>query len=229
MLARALSDRQRSVRNLFADFEIAEQCEELKADAELQRVNAELEAYKSPRKPLQISTPRPTVPSCVLTSESKRQMIVGALPPVLQVYEWRLLYQLSRHGASLSNLLRHAARAAPSLLIIRTLEKNTVVGGLAVRPWKTDGCWTGTGQSFVFTFAGGFHCYKWSRVGNLFQMSSQEALAIGGDGGYAIRVDNALLQVTCAQCDTFGNPNLLGADGVTVQTVAELELWTFDL
>ena len=178
--------------------------------------------------------------------------LTTALPPLLQAFSWVLVYRLSRDGASLQSLLRHAADAAPSLLLAKVAREGDrddvyVVGALASRALPSGGKWSGTGQSWVCGCrlssgpeeAEQMQTHGWSRESSCFQLCGKdEGLAYGGGGehGYGLWFDPELQRATSAACTTYGNTRSLlspaagGADGVSVAgVVLEVELWTFDM
>ncbi|GFR52475.1 hypothetical protein Agub_g15044, partial [Astrephomene gubernaculifera] len=57
---------------------------------------------------------------------------------------------------------------------------------------------------------------------DFFQFSTHEGLGVGGQGGFALWLDNELLEGASYPCDTFGSPQLSGREEFRV---AAVELW----
>ena len=103
----------------------------------------------------------------------------------------------------------------------------------------------GTGESFVFTCvpaagaqpasatvtgdqaepAPGVRIFKWSGRNAYFQLGQADALAVGGGGAYALKMDDDLAQGLSGPCDTFASPCLASTPEFDILHV---ELWAFD-
>jgi TLD len=91
----------------------------------------------------------------------------------------------------------------------------------------------GTGESFVFAAdnSSEIDVYRWARSNHYFQLSSQDFLAVGGGGHFALWIDREITRGSTAQCSTFDNPPLVSGsdlvDGLSVDfEIVVLEVWT---
>jgi hypothetical protein len=77
----------------------------------------------------------------------------GVLPPLYRSSDWTLLYSTHNDGTSLHTLLRKAAHAAPSVLLVRD-SSGALFGAYAAEPWRPATRFFGTGETFVFQVNG---------------------------------------------------------------------------
>ena len=104
--------------------------------------------------------PPPPPPDCAggpprdapstLLSEADARALSAALPPIHKGATWALAYSTARDGVSLHTLLRKAAGAAPSLLVVRD-GRGAVFGAFATEAWHVAPRFYGTGETFVFS------------------------------------------------------------------------------
>lgn len=136
--------------------------------------------------------------------------LLNAVPKRFQDSDLQRLYCSDADGIALSTLLKKAAHASPSFLVLRDTG-NHVFGCYASVPWKDSSSRSyGTGECWVFRAspAGDMEVFKWSRKNSFFQVSSHEHVAIGGGGHFALWIDEDLLYGSTALCPTFDNPPL---------------------
>ncbi|GBF97371.1 hypothetical protein Rsub_11018 [Raphidocelis subcapitata] len=168
--------------------------------------------------------PQFSQPSALLTP-ADAQSIAAALPPLHRFAPWRLVYSSSRDGTSLHTLLRKAAGAAPTLLIVRDCEGG-LFGAYAAEAWHVAPRFYGTGETFVFSLAPHRAVWPWVQAKGLpndfFQFVGQDGLGVGGSGHWAIFLDDDLLHGSSGECATFASPPLGGAEDFDVWGV---ELW----
>jgi hypothetical protein len=124
-----------------------------------------------------------------------------------------LLFSTAIHGCTLTSLYTATEGHEPTILLVRAANGATF-GAYVTDEWRTpegstrDQSFYGTGDSFVFRLAPGEpQVYRWKAEagGNLFQCSTRQFLAVGGN---AIRLDDELYRGRSASCDTYSNPPL---------------------
>ncbi|PRW57748.1 nuclear receptor coactivator 7-like isoform X2 [Chlorella sorokiniana] len=180
----------------------------------------------APLEPGQQPMPALSEASSLLSDEHVRAL-AAAVPARYRQARWTLLYSTARDGISLQTLLRNAGRRAPTVLVVRDFQRH-VFGAYCSEPWRLDKRFFGTGETFVFTLeprrAAWF--WWWRRMAkehnDYFQFCSNEAIAVGGSGGYALWLDADLTRGLSRNCTTFGNSSLAGQEEFQVGTV---ELW----
>ena len=193
--------------------------------------------------PLPALPPGGLLPGGVLTEHHIR-CLATAFPGRTRLARWDLVYNSRTDGISLRSLLRAGAHRAPSLLAVKDASGG-VFGAFVCEPWRVGTRYYGTGESFVFTcvpaagaqpvaVAGsvdpaepltGVRIFKWSGRNAYFQLGQADALAVGGGGAYALKMDDDLAQGLSGECDTFASPCLATAPEFDILHV---ELWAFD-
>lgn len=169
-----------------------------------------------------------------LLSARRAAAVEAALPAEHQGYAWSLAYSLRKHGASLDTLYARArdASATASVLVLRTAGGH-VLGSFVSQPWHVRPAYYGSGQTFVFTFghvdpddddAADLRVFRWSRANNYFVLASEDSVALGGGGHFAVYLDRDLFRGSSGECATFASPCL--AEAEDFDCVA-LELWCF--
>ena len=163
----------------------------------------------------------------VLTERDVRALAAG-FPGRTRLARWDLAYSSRRDGISLRSLFRRGAGRAPTLRVVQSAE-GRVGGAFSCEPWRVAPRYYGTGESFVFSLlpgeGGQIRAFKWSGRNAYFQMGQQEAVAVGGGGAYALKLDGDLARGTSGDCDTFASPGLMGQDDFEVLHV---DVWAFD-
>lgn len=140
---------------------------------------------------------------------------------------WTLLYSTLRDGISMQTLLRKSKGKAPTILIIRDMNKY-VFGAFCSESWRISSRYYGTGETFIFKVEPEPAVWHWwwkksSEVQNdFFMWGSHEAIAVGGAGGYAIWLDKELSQGISRTSQTFGNSSLSSTEEFSIGAV---ELW----
>ena len=124
-------------------------------------------------------------------------------------------------------MLRNARGKAPTVLVVRDKGK-AVFGAFCSEPWKLSTRYYGTGETFVFQLNPREIVWHWwykkARIqqNDYFMWGSSEAVAVGGAGGYAIWLDESLLNGLSRNSITFGNESLASSEEFKVGAV---ELW----
>lgn len=149
--------------------------------------------------------------------------IEAFLPMRLRGYDWKLLYSLAQHGSSLHSLMRKSRGERATLIIVETCA-GEVFGGFAAAPWTNDASYYGSGESFVFTTVPTFQVFNWQRTNSMFMFSNEDAIAMGGGGGFAWYLNSDLSHGSTAVSETFGNRPLTSQHDFEV---AHCEVWGF--
>ena len=88
------------------------------------------------------------------TLNIKLHQLLVSIPAMYKDYEWKSVYMSTKHGTSLSQLLRRAGRFSPFILLIK--DENGfafgVYGNEAVRDISEHDKFYGSGECFMFTF-----------------------------------------------------------------------------
>ncbi|KAL3691151.1 hypothetical protein R1sor_004802 [Riccia sorocarpa] len=184
----------------------------------------ELSVPDSPSKPLVL--PEMSDES-ILMPETLRTVVYSALPTLALGRQWVLLYSTAKHGISLRTLYRKAAIIPGPCLLIAGDRLGAIFGGLLSSPLKPTlkQKYQGTNESFVFTnVAGDPKVYRSTGSNRYYVLCTDEAIAFGGGGHFALYLDADLLHGTSANCETFGNPCLASTEEFALKHV---ELWGF--
>ncbi|XP_010264889.1 PREDICTED: nuclear receptor coactivator 7-like [Nelumbo nucifera] len=151
----------------------------------------------------------------------------ASLPNIVKGCQWALLYSMTKHGLSLRTLIRKSADLpGPCLLIVGDMQ-GAVFGGLLECPLKptTTKKYQGTNQTFVFTtIYGQPRLFRATGANRYFYLCSDDLLALGGGGNFALCLDGDLLRGTSGPCETFGNLCLAHSPEFELKNV---ELWGF--
>jgi hypothetical protein len=195
-----------------------------------------------------------TLESCgvehTLLTTTLAMSLLEFLPAGLRVPEavvWSLRYKPKVHGTSMATLFRNIADCQHTILVVQDADDH-IFGGFAPSPWETVGRFHGSGEAFVFTFGllqdavpsspskrtdGSWEIprarvFPWTTSNSYFMYADHSLLAMGGgDGHYALAVQEGLLHGHSSATPTFGNVPLSAApDGDFV--VKDLELWALD-
>eukprot|EP00897_Mesotaenium_endlicherianum_P008483 jgi/Mesen1/7663/ME000400S06855 len=188
-----------------------------------QLVPQPMSPVRSPRSP---KLPAMAEESFLLT-DFLRAPICSNLPALASGREWVLLYSTIKHGISLLTLYRRSALLAGPCLLVIGDKKGAVFGGLSSGPLKASNRkkYQGTSDSFVFSdVSGSLQLFRATGINRYFVLCMNEALAFGGGGHFAFRIDQELLSGTSGACETFGSPCLARSEEFTIK---HIELWGF--
>ncbi len=76
----------------------------------------------APLEPGQQPLPELSEPSQLMSEEAIRAL-AAAVPARFRQARWALLYSTARDGISLQTMLRHAAKHAPTMLVVRDFDR----------------------------------------------------------------------------------------------------------
>ncbi|CAI8601884.1 unnamed protein product [Vicia faba] len=164
--------------------------------------------------------------SCFISLELNN-FFESCLPKLLQGCKKVLLYSTLKHGISLRTMIRKTAQITTPALLVAGDMQGAVFGALLDCPLipTTRPKYQGTHQTFVFTNVYGHpRIFLPTGVNRYYYLCSNDSLAIGGGGGFALRLDGDLLTGTSGPCETFGNRCLAHSPEFELKNV---ELWGF--
>ncbi|XP_057826576.2 uncharacterized protein LOC131038229 isoform X1 [Cryptomeria japonica] len=170
--------------------------------------------------------PEMTEPSFLL-SKSFSSFLSSALPTVAQGQKWMLLYSTRKHGISLLTLYRRSAYCPGPCLLVVGDHQGAVFGGLLAAPLLPTSSkkYSGSNDNFVFTNVSGRPImFRPTGANRYFVLCSNDSLALGGGGHFALYLDGDLLRGSSGYCETFGNSCLARTEDFELKDV---ELWGF--
>jgi LysM repeat protein len=131
------------------------------------------------------------------------------MPLRFRKLNWTLMFQLSVDGCSWGTLFDRTRQSEPLVLVILTDSGDKLGAYLPLGLRKSTRSY-GTGETFVFKLTPSFEAFRWNRSGNeVFTISSENDLMIGGGGGSAIFIGADMLSGCTAPCATFASPPLV--------------------
>lgn len=153
--------------------------------------------------------------------------LIAEIPLRYRQSPWKLVYSTQRDGISMQTMLRSAQGKAPTVLVVRDMEK-AIFGAFCSEPWKLSSRYYGTGETFVFQLHPREVLWHWwwkkaaQQQNDFFMWGSREAVAVGGAGGYALWLDSELSSGISRNSITFGNDSLSTKEEFRIGAV---ELW----
>lgn len=163
----------------------------------------------------------------VILPESLRIPLNSYLPTLVQGRDWVLLYSTRKHGISLLTLYRRSTHLSCPFLLVAEDSRGTVFGGLLSSPLNpmSRRKFQGTSETFVFTnISSKLSVFYPTGLNRYFFLCTNDALAFGGGGSFALHLDRDLLNGSSGCSDTFGNCCLAHEGEFTLKNV---ELWGF--
>ncbi|KAM7277105.1 hypothetical protein ACFE04_018971 [Oxalis oulophora] len=187
-----------------------------------------MQNFKEPD--LLLDVPGMSEPSVLLTDKT-RSALYASIPALVKGRKWLMLYSTWRHGISLSTLYRRSM-LWPGLSLLEVFfqvvgdRRGAVFGGLVEAPLRpTNKKYQGTNNTFVFTNVSGHPVvYHPTGANRYFTLCSNDCLAIGGGGHFALYLDSDLLSGSSSVSETYANPCLANSEDFEVK---EVELWGF--
>eukprot|EP00898_Chlorokybus_atmophyticus_P002764 jgi/Chlat1/3489/Chrsp23S03687 len=153
-----------------------------------------------------------------LFSEDFPSFVAGALPSACLGRAWNLLYSTDHHGIALSTLYRKAPANG-----------GAVFGGFAMGVrWEQHLHYRYQGSNDCFVFQQSPNTpriYPSTGLNRFYVLCESHALAFGGGGRFAFRVDSDLDEGSSGDCDTYGSECLAASAEFRVR---RLEMWGFD-
>lgn len=161
-----------------------------------------------------------------ILSEDMMQKLHDVTAEDLHANLWKLIYSTERDGTSLQRFLQLASGAAPTVIIIETMEQE-VFGGVAFTEWSPNLHYFGTGDAMLFKAnfdEEDIIPYHWTRQNTLLQYCTNTLIGMGGGNGYfGFLLDDSFHRGTSHSCATFDNDPLASSEDFLVN---KLEVWT---
>lgn len=148
------------------------------------------------------------------------------LPVRISCSDWSLAYASELHGYSLYATYRACEKMnGPCLLVIMDTQQH-VFGVFCSEPLHlSGGRYYGTGETFLVKFHPTFEVYKWSGMNSQFIIGTQDMLAFGGGGKFALWLDSSFEKGTSESgSPTFDSPCIASSENFKCVAV---ELWSF--
>ncbi|CAA7024263.1 unnamed protein product [Microthlaspi erraticum] len=155
------------------------------------------------------------------------EFLHACLPNIVRGCKWILLYSTLKHGISLRTLLRRSAELPGPCLLVAGDKQGAVFGALLECPLTPTPKrkYQGTSQTFLFTtIYGQPRIFRPTGANRYYLMCTNEFLAFGGGGNFALCLDEDLLKATSGPSETFGNECLASSSEFELKNV---ELWGF--
>lgn len=147
-------------------------------------------------------------------------------PYFLQYTSLAKLFSLKQDGSDLKTLYRKCQGVKNSILVIKDKESN-VFGALASDVFDPSTTFTGTVESFLFTFykEETIHVYKATQINDYYMYCDVEQICFGRTGDkFSLTLKNNLLNGYTATTETYKNKPLNGGEDFTI---VNLEIWGF--
>lgn len=172
---------------------------------------------------MEASFPEMSDYSRIMTTQ-QISMLYQSLSVSSKLHPWTQLYALSKHGCSLNTLYSkiQSFQQCNLLLIIQDIHRN-VFGAFLSSPTIRAGSksYTGTPETYVFSFQSGFSIFKSSGQNNFYVQSSSDQLVVGG-WKPAIWLDANTDRGSSGASSTFNNDPLTTSEEFQVK---DLECW----
>ncbi|ORZ24287.1 TLD-domain-containing protein [Absidia repens] len=150
---------------------------------------------------------------------------------VASQHQWRLLYSLDQHGASIQTLYHRVGNKGPCLLAIQD-DDGDIFGAFISESMKVSTSFYGSGESFLWKVkqlmigkqqVGCLERYPWTSKNNYFIYSDKNLIGFGnGNGQFGLCLDEGIENGTTSPCPTFDNPCL--ASSANFKCIG-LEVW----
>lgn len=170
--------------------------------------------------------PRTKDKSTILNKDQFHDLI-NALPPILKLCNWHMIYANMTHGTCFEVLFRLVGDYDfPNLLVIKDWKGN-VFGAYFNEGWKRRKLFYGAGETFLFTFRTGneLQVYSWTKKNNYFLLTNGEAgICIGAGDYFGLYIYPDLTRGYSFPSETFDNDFLTAEKDFSI---ARLEVFLF--
>jgi len=138
--------------------------------------------------------------------------------------EWRFVFSMETHGASLRSLYEQCKHASGPCLVLCVDSWSYIFGAFVNEPLRPSSSASyGTGESFLFTFEPEWSVFPWTSDNDVFLSGDSKRISIGGGAdGAGFSLDSDLLNGASHHSATFGNRCLASAENFTC---IQLEVW----
>uniref|UniRef100_A0A7S3LLX4 Oxidation resistance protein 1 n=1 Tax=Aplanochytrium stocchinoi TaxID=215587 RepID=A0A7S3LLX4_9STRA len=152
--------------------------------------------------------------------------ILPHMPARCACKDWTLTYASELHGYSLYASYRACKEVSGPCLLAIMDTNQYVFGVFCSEPLQlSGGQYYGNGETFLVRFLPKFSVYKWTGKNSLFMIGTNEMIAFGGGGKFALWLDSGFERGTSERgSQTFDSPCLASAENFKCVAV---ELWSF--
>jgi hypothetical protein len=154
--------------------------------------------------------------------------LVEALPSMIKMADWQLVYSLNRDGISMLTFFDKCKPHTNTFLVVQDFQ-GRVFGGYCNEPWKISSTFYGTGENFLFTFKDPNvpTVYHWTGCDDQFQWANSTSLGLGGGakGRFGLFIKDSLYKGSSSKTSTFEN-EILSTEGDFIVTM--LEVWSLE-
>ena len=151
------------------------------------------------------------------------QQLRGELPLRYNLREWALLYSTEQHGCSLRTFYSRLERQEGTLLVVLD-GGGHIFGAFVAEAWRNEGRYFGNGETFMYKVHPSFARYDWTRANAHFVLGSQDCVAFGGGGKFALYLDSSLEFGSSDSSPTYDNECLAGSHDFRC---IKVEVWGF--
>lgn len=160
---------------------------------------------------------------------------------------WKRLYSVARDGDSFTSFLNHVQNEKHTILVVKTMVGDTILGAFVDTEWRKCGGgnggsasrgsasslsprYYGTGHSFLFSFNPKLSVYKWTGKNNYNQLCEGGRIALGGgghDANFGLCIEDCFRKGSSGNCETFNNLPLAGINNEFFDVLA-FEVYGFE-
>lgn len=152
--------------------------------------------------------------------------LVEALPTMIMMADWELVYSLNRDGISMLTFFEKCKKHPNTFLVVQDFQ-GTVFGGFCNEPWKTSTSFYGSAENFLFTFKNSQapKVWRWTGEDDQFQWANSSSLGLGGGakGRFGLYIKDTLYKGSSSKTSTFENDILSTEEDFVVSL---LEVWS---
>jgi len=161
-----------------------------------------------------------------IISDSCVRKLKQHLPERFTCKDWKLLYSSDPHGYNLLTAFERASNAGPFILVVMDMNR-FVFGAFCNEDFRNTGkVFYGTGESFIFRLLPDFRVHKWSGKNEQICVSTNEMIAFGGGGKFALWLDASFNQGSSEEgSSTFESYKCLASQEMF--KCCKVELWGF--
>lgn len=150
--------------------------------------------------------------------------VMATVPLRFRYRDLQCVYSTADDGISLNTLYSRVKGSDPIVLLVRDSAGATFGAYTSVPYTIGSNHYTGSGESFVFSLKPKVQCYPWTRNNTFFHICSQDSLAVGGGGHFALFLDSMLERGSSGPSSTFDNTCLASQSNFDIVVVEVFKL-----
>jgi len=190
---------------------------------------------KDDKKAVKVATPikekviyKPNlIGESTILSLEKFTELMQCIPEMFKDYECKPVYINTKHGTSISQLMRKARDHAPFLLIVKD-EFGFIFGAYgneSLRDISMADHFYGSGECFLFTFRDTNEVipYYWTKKNDYYMLTDHEGIYFGAGEHYGLWISNDMMRGRSFRSDTYDNDPLSFATDFEIMKV---EVWS---